>query len=158
MSTMTDRLTERHEGRGYFFAHPAAASIEVDADEAVLESVVIRDADEPVMIAASLEESPVETPSLRVPGMLGQLLHKYEALGGYELRLYSRLPVEGSAAADVAEIVYGAGDPRQALIVTAVVADDVLVTLQVHFPPSTAETNRPLALAIVDSLTVHPGT
>ena len=58
----------------------------------------------------------------------------------------------------MAEIVYGTGDPRQALIVTALVGDDVLVTLQVHFPPATAETNRPLALAVLDSLAIHPST
>ena len=41
MSTMTDRLTERHEGDGFSFAHPPAASIEVDPEPAALESVVI---------------------------------------------------------------------------------------------------------------------
>ena len=96
MSTMTGRLTQRYDGRGFSFAHPPAASIEVDPDDAVLESVVIRDADQPVMIAASLEQSPIETPTLQVPGTLGLILRKYEELGRYEQLLYSRLPVEGS--------------------------------------------------------------
>ena len=106
-----------------------------------------------MLIVASLEESPLETPALQVPGLLGELLRKYEALGGYEQLLYGRLPVDGSDAAEVAEIVYGDGDPRQALLVDRPSSTAPrIVTLQVHFPPSTADTNRPLALAILDSL------
>lgn len=158
MSTMTDRLSERHDGSGFTFAHPVADTIEVDVDPTPLESVVIRDAEQPVMIVAALEESPLDTPALQVPGLLGELLRKYEALGGYEQLLYSRIPVEGSDAAEVAEIVYGEGDPRQALIVAARVEDRRIVTLQVHFPPSTADVNRALALAILESLQIHPST
>ena len=66
------------------------------------------------------------------------------------------MPVDGSDSAEAAEIRYGAGDPRQALIVAARIAGPEIVTLQVHFPPSTAEDNRPLALGIVESLTVDP--
>ncbi len=157
MSTMTDRLTEHHDGSGYTFAHPAAASIEPGPESQALESVVITDAEQPVLIVAALEESPLDTPALQVPGLLGELLHKYEALGGYDQRLYSRIPVEGSDAAEVAEIVYGEGDPRQALILAARVEGARIATLQVHFPPSTADTNRPLALAILESLTVQSG-
>ena len=95
MSTMTDRLTERHDGSGFSFEHPAAASIEVDPESAALESVVITDAEQPVLIVASLEESPLDTPALQVPGLLGELLHKYEALGGYEQRLVQPHPRRG---------------------------------------------------------------
>lgn len=158
MTTMTDRLSEHHHGRGYTFAHPRASSIEADPETAALESVVITDAEQPVLIAASLEESPLETATLQVPGILGALLREYEALGGYEQRLYSRTPVSGSDAAEVAEIVYGDGDPRQALILAARVDGARIVTLQVHFPPSTDATNRPLALAILESLQIHPST
>lgn len=155
MSAMTDRLSERYQGRGFSFAHPAADSIEVAADPAPLESVVIRDAEQPVMIVAALEESPLATPALQVPGLLGELLHKYEALGGYEQLLYRRIPVEGSDLAEVAEIAYGEGDPRRALILAARVDGPRIVTLQVHFPPSTTDANRPLALAILESLSVQ---
>lgn len=155
MSTMTDRLSERRDGRGFTFTHPVADSIEVDVDPATLESVVIRDAEQPVMIVAALEESPLETPALQVPGLLGELLRRYEALGGYEQLLHSRIPVEGSDAAEVAEIVYGEGDPRQALILAARVDGPRIVTLQVHFPPTTADVNRPLALAVLESLSVQ---
>jgi hypothetical protein len=158
MSTMTDRLTERHDGSGFTFAHPAASSIETDPEPATLESVVITDAEQPVMIVAAVEESPLDTPRLQVPGMLGELMRKYEALGGYEQRWYGRLPVEGSDAAEAAEIVYGEGDPRQALLLAARIDGPRIVTLQVHFPPSTAEMNRPLALAILESLVVHAPT
>ena len=54
----------------------------------------------------------------------------------------------------MAEIVYGEGDPRQALLVAARIDGPRIVTVQVHFPPSTADDNRPLALAILQSLTV----
>jgi hypothetical protein len=155
MSTMTDRLTERYEGSGYSFAHPAAETVERDVEPAPLESVVIRDAEQPVMIVAALEESPLATPVLQVPGLLGELLRKYEALGDYEQLLHSRIPVEGSDAAEVAEIVYGTGDPRQALILAARVEGRRIVTLQVHFAPATAAVNRPLALAILESLAVQ---
>ena len=157
MSTMTDRLTERFEGDGFTFAHPVASSIEVDTEPAALQSVVIADAEQPVLIAATVEESPLETPALQVPGLLGELLRKYEALGGYEQRSYGRLPVDGSDAAEAAEITYGEGDPRQALLVAARIAGPRIVTLQVHFPPSTADVNRPLALAVLDSLSVQSG-
>jgi len=155
MSTMTDRLTERHEGTGFSFAHPPASAVEVDPEPTVLESVVIRDAEQPVLIAASLEESPLATADLQVPALHGLVLHGYEAHDGYELAASGPVPVEGSDAAQLAEIVYGGDDPRQALIVTARVDGPRLVTLQVHFPPATADVNRPLALAIVRSLTVR---
>ena len=157
MSTMTDRLTERYEGDGFTFAHPAASSIEVDPEPTALQSVVIADAEQPVLIVAALEESPLETPALQVPGLLGEVLHKYEALGGYEQRSYGRLPVAGSDAAEAAEITYGEGDPRQAVLVAARVDGPRIVTLQVHFPPSTADVNRPLALAILQSLSIQSG-
>ena len=158
MSTMIDRLTERFDGTGFSFAHPAAAAVEVDAEPAALASVVITDARRPVLIAASVEESPLDTPTLQVPGLLGQVLRQYAAKGGYEQLVHGRWAVAGSDAAEVAEIVYGEGDPRQALIVAARVADERIVTLQVHFPPSTATEDRPLALAIVESLKIHPST
>jgi hypothetical protein len=158
MSTMTNRLTERHDGTGFSFAHPPAAAIEVDPEPTVLESVVIRDADEPVLVAASLAESPLETPDLQVPALHGLVLHGYEGYDGYELRSSGRVPVEGSDAAVLTEITYGGSDPRQALILTARVDGPRLVTLQVHFPPATAEVNRPLALAILQSLAVERRT
>ena len=134
MSTMTDRLTERFEGDGFTFAHPVASSIEVDPEPAALQSIVIADAEQPVLIAATVEESPLATPALQVPGLLGELLRKYEA----------------------AEITYGEGDPRQALLVAARIDGPRIVTVQVHFPPSTADRNRPVAVAILDSLTITP--
>ena len=158
MSTMTDRLTARHDGTGFSFAHPPAVAIEVDPEPAVLESVVIRDAEQPVLIAASLEESPLDTADLQVPALHGLVLHGYEGHDGYELRSSGRVPVAGSDAAVLTEIAYGGRDPRQALVLTARVDGPRLVTLQVHFPPATADVNRPLALAIVQSLAVRSGT
>lgn len=158
MSTMTDRLTERHDGGGFTFAHPVASSVETDVEPTARESVLIVSADEPVVVAASVEESPLERPSLQVPGLLGALLQRYEAKGGYEQRSYGPVPVHGSDSAEAAEIVYGAGDPRQALLVAARIEGTRIVTLQVHFPPSTADVDRPLALAILQSLSIHPST
>ena len=155
MSTVIDRLSDHYEGRGFTFAHPPAGSVETNPEPSASESVVMVDAEQPVMIVAAVEDSPLETPALQVPGMLGELMRKYEALGGYEQRWYGRLPVDGSDASEAAEIVYGEGDPRQALLVTARIAGPRIVTLQVHFPPSTADTNRPLALAILESLSVE---
>jgi hypothetical protein len=109
-----------------------------------------------VLIVAAVEESPLDSPSLQVPGIVGELMHKYEALGEYEQRTYGPVPVEGSDTAVAAEIVYGEGDPRHALLVGARIDGPRVVTLQVHFPPSTAQVNRPLALAILQSLRVHP--
>jgi hypothetical protein len=155
MSTMTDRLTQRYDGTGYSFAHPVASSIEVDPEADVLESVVVTDAEQPVLIVAAVEDSPLDTPDLQVPGVLGELMRKYERLGGYEQRSYGPVPVDGSDAAVAAEIVYGEGDPRDALLVAARLDGPRVVTLQVHFPPSTDDVNRPLALAILQSLQVR---
>jgi hypothetical protein len=155
MSTMTDRLTERHDGDGYSFAHPPAGAVERDPEPSVLESVVITDAEQPVLIVAAVEESPLDTPDLQVPGVLGGLTAKYEAFGGFEQRSWAPVPVPGSDSAVAAEIVYGEGDPRQALLLAARLVGPRVVTLQVHFPPSTAEVNRPLALAILQSLRIH---
>jgi hypothetical protein len=154
MTTTTDRLTGRYDGNGYSFAHPPAASVETDPEPSVVESVVITDAEQPVLIVAAVEDSPLDSPELQVPGILGQLMAKYEALGGYEQRSYAPVPVPGSDSAVAAEIVYG-DDPRQALLLAARLAGPRVVTLQVHFPPSTAAANRPLALAILQSLRIQ---
>jgi hypothetical protein len=150
----TARLTESYAGAGFTFHHPPADSVEVDPDARALASVVLTDAEQPLLIVAAVEESPLDTPALQVPGLLGALLDRYRDKGGYEELWYGRLPVEGSAAAEAAEIRYGGGDPRQALLVAARIDGPRIVTLQVHFPPSTADENRPLALAILESLRV----
>ena len=67
------------------------------------------------------------------------------------------MPGRGSDTAEAAELRYGTGDPRQALIVAARIVGPEIVTLQVRFPPSTADENRPLALAILESLTIERG-
>lgn len=148
------RLTESYAGAGFTFEHPPASSVEVDPDPRALASVVLADAEQPLLIVAAVDESPLDTPALQVPGMLGALLERYQDKGGYEELWYGRLPVEGSDSAEAAEIRYGAGDPRQALLVAARIDGSRIVTLQVHFPPSTADQNRPLALAILESLRI----
>ena len=115
------------------------------------------DSEQPVLIAVAVEASPLATRSLQVPGLLGALVKKYQAKGGYEELWFGKVPVDGSDTAEAAEFRYGGGDPRQVLIVAARIAGPEIVTLQVHFPPSTADENRPLALGIIDSLTVDPG-
>jgi hypothetical protein len=154
MSAMIDRLTETYIGDGFRFDHPAVSAIEVDPDARTESSVVLTDIEQPLLIAAAVEESPLDTPALQVPGLLGELMDKYREKGGYEELLYGPLPVDGSDDAQVAEIGYGAGDPRRALLVAARIAGPRIVTLQVHFPPSTADVNRPLAIAILESLRV----
>jgi hypothetical protein len=154
MSVVIDGLTGRHDGDGFSFAHPPAARVEVDADPRALSSVVITAADRPLLVVAAVEESPLATPELQVPGLLGELLRRYREHGGYEELSYGPLAVAGSDAAEAAEIRYGTGDPRQAVLVAARVEGGRVVTLQVHFPPSTAAVDRPLALAVVESLTV----
>ena len=153
---VTDRLTRVYRGDGFHFAYPDGAGIEHDIDDRVLDSVVLTDSEQPVLVAVAVETSPLATRKLQVPGMLGALVSTYQAKGGYEELWFGRVPVEGSDAAEAAEFRYGAGDPRQVLIVAARIAGPEIVTLQVHFPPSTADENRPLALGIVDSLTVDP--
>ena len=157
MSTMTDELTERHDGAGFSFRHPPATRTDEAVDERTIESVVLDIAERPVVVAAAVEESPLEKPELQVPGLLGELLRRYRDKGGYEELWYGRLPVAGSDSAEAAEIRYGSGDPRQAVLVAARIAGPRIVTLQVHFPPSTATTDRPLALAILETLTVQSG-
>ncbi len=125
-------------------------------DPAVLTSVVLTDAEQPLLIVAAVEESPLETPALQVPGLLGALMDRYRDKGDYVELSYGRLPVAGSDSAEAAEIRYGSGDPRQALLVAARISGSRIVTVQVHFPPSTAATNRPLAVAILESLTITP--
>jgi hypothetical protein len=156
MSVVTDRLTERHAGAGFSFAHPAASSIEVDPDSQAISSVVIIDAERPLLIVAAVENSPLATPELQVPGLLGELMRRYRDKGAYAELSYGRVTVGGSDCAEAAEIRYGDGDPRQALLVAARIDGARLVTLQVHFPPSTAAADRPLALAILETLTVTP--
>jgi hypothetical protein len=152
VSAMTDRLTETYSGDGFTFEHPVVSSIEVDPDPHAVPSVVLTDAEQPVMIVAAVEESPLDMPALQVPGLLGELMSKYGDKGGYEELSYGPLQVDGSDDAHAAEIRYGAGDPRQALLLAARISGPRIVTLQVHFPPSTAAANRPLAIAILESL------
>jgi hypothetical protein len=151
--SVTERLSRVYEGDGFRFAYPAESTVEHDVDD-VADSVVVTDRAEPVLIAVAVEESPVASRNLQVPGLLGLLLRKYEAKGGFEQLWYGRMPVDGSDAAEASEIRYGTSDPRQALIVAARIAGSRILTLQVHFPPGTAEENRPLALAILESLTI----
>lgn len=151
-----DRLTRVYRGDGFHFAHPAGARLEHDVDDRVLESVVLTDSEQPVLIAVAVEVSPLATRNLQVPGLLGALVRKYEEKGGYEELWFGKVPVDGSDTAEAAEFRYGAGDPRHVLIVAARIAGPEIVTLQVHFPPSTADENRPLALGIIESLTVDP--
>jgi hypothetical protein len=154
MSAMTDELTDRHDGAGFSFRHPPAARLDTAVDERTVDSVVLDLADRPVVVAAAVDDSPLDARALQVPGQLGALLSMYRDKGGYDELWYGRLPVSGSDAAEAAEIRYGGGDPRQAVLVAARIAGRRIVTLQVHFPPSTAAVDRPLALAIVESLTV----
>jgi hypothetical protein len=154
VTAMTDRLTETYVGAGFTFEHPTVSAIEVDPDPRPSSSVVLTDAEQPLMIVAAVEASPLDTPALQVPGLLGELMDKYRDKGGYEELLYGPLPVDGSDDAQAAEIRYGTGDPRQTLLLAARIAGARIVTLQVHFPPSTADVNRPLAIAILESLRV----
>src|SRR5262245_48454906 len=131
-------MTETYVGDGFAFGHPAASATEVDPDPGARSSVVLTDAERPLLIVAAAEDSPLDTPALQVPGVLGALLERYREQGGYEQLWYGPLPVAGSDSAQAAEIRYGPGDPRQALIVAARVRGRQVVTLQVHFPPSTA--------------------
>ncbi len=149
-------LTERHDGAGFSFHHPPATRVDEAVDERTIESVVLEVAERPMVVAVAVEDSPLDTADLQVPGLLGELLRRYRDKGGYEELWYGRLPVSGCDSAEAAEIRYGSGDPRQALIVAARVTGPRIVTLQVHFPPSTADVDRPLALAILESLTVTP--
>jgi hypothetical protein len=151
-----DRLTGVYRGDGFRFAYPGGAGLEHDVDDGVLDSVVLTDRDQPVLIAVAVETSPLATPTLQVPGLLGALVSKYRTKGGYEELWFGPVPIDGSDAAEAAEFRYGAGDPRQVLLVAARIAGPEIVTLQVHFPPSTADENRPLALAVIDSLTIEP--
>jgi hypothetical protein len=154
VTAMTDRLTETYVGDGFSFDHPTVSATEVDPDARTESSVVLTDIEQPLLIAAAVEESPLDTPTLQVPGLLGELIDKYREKGGYEELLYGPLPVAGSDDAQAAEIRYGAGDPRHALLLAARIAGARIVTLQVHFPPSTADVNRPLAIAILESLRI----
>ncbi len=154
MKPMTDRLTETYVGDGFSFEHPEVRTIEVDPDPRPVSSVVLTDAEQPLMIAAAVEDSPLGTPALQVPGLLGELMSKYRDKGGYEELSYGPLQVDGSGSAHAAEIRYGAGDPRQALLLAARIAGARIVALQVHFPPATADVNRPLAIAILESLRI----
>jgi hypothetical protein len=156
VTAMTGRLTETYVGDGFTFDHPVASAIEVDPDARTESSVVLTDAEQPLLIAAAVEESPLDTPALQVPGLLGELMDKYREKGGYEELLNGPLPVDGSDDAQAAEIRYGGGDPRQAMLLAARIAGPRIVTLQVHFPPSTADANRPLAIAILESLRITP--
>jgi hypothetical protein len=152
---VTEHLTGSYAGPGFEFRYPEASTVDVDTDPSALASVVLTDAEQPLLVVAAVEDSPLGTPSLQVPGLLGRLLDHYRQLGGYEELWYGRLPVTGSDTAEATEIRYGTGDPRQALLVAARIDGPRIVTLQVHFPPSTAEENRPVAVAIVESLAVR---
>ena len=154
MSAVTDRLRATYAGDGFAFEHPVVSAVELDPDPDAVTSVVLTDAEQPLLVVAAVEDSPLATPALQVPGLLGRLLDHYRQLGGYEELWYGRLPVTGSDRAEAAEIRYGTGDPRHALLVAARIDGPRIVTLQVHFPPSTADENRPLALAILGSLRV----
>ena len=140
---VTDRLTRVYRGDGFRFAYPAGARVEHDVDDRTLESAVLTDREEPLLIAVAVEESPLATRALQVPGLLGALVSKYRDKGGYEELWFGTVPVDGSDSAEAAELRYGAGDPRQALIVAARIAGPEIVTVQVHFPPSTAERTAP---------------
>jgi hypothetical protein len=156
VSPVAERLTETYVGDGFTFQHPATSAVEADDDPGVSSSVVLTDAAQPLLIVAAVEESPLDTPALQVPGLLGALMDRYRDKGGFEELWYGRLPVAGADSAEAAEIHYGQGDPRQALLIAARLDGPRIVTLQVHFPPSTAEWNRPLAVAILESLAVTP--
>jgi hypothetical protein len=156
VTAMTDRLTETYVGDRFGFDHPAVSAIEVDPDARASSSVLLTDAEQPVVIVAAVEDSPLDTPALQVPGLLGELMDKYRDKGGYEELAYGPVPVAGSDSAHAAEIRYGAGDPRQALLLAARIAGRRIVTLQVHFPPSTADAIRPVAVAILESLRITP--
>jgi hypothetical protein len=154
VSAVTDELTEAFAGDGFTFRHPATSAIEVDVDPRVVASAVLTDAERPLMIAVAVEDSPLDTPALQVPGLLGALMERYRDKGGFEELWYGRLPVEGSDAAEAAELRYGEGDPRQAVLLAARIAGPRILTLQVHFPPSATDTLRPLAVAILESVTI----
>jgi hypothetical protein len=157
VSAVTDELTESFAGDGFTFRHPATSAVEVDVDPRVVASAVLTDAERPLLIAVAVEDSPLDTPALQVPGLLGALVERYRDKGGFEELWYGRLPVEGSDAAEAAEVRYGAGDPRQALVVAARIDGPRVLTVQVHFPPSAVDQLRPLALAILESLVVRSG-
>ena len=154
MSAVTDELTAAFAGDGFTFRHPATSAMEVDVDPRVVASAVLTDAERPLMIAVAVEDSPLDTPALQVPGLLGALMERYRDKGGFEELWYGRLPVEGSDAAEAAEVRYGEGDPRQAVLLAARIAGPRILTLQVHFPPSAADTLRPLAVAILESVEI----
>jgi len=154
VSAVTDELTEAFAGDGFTFGHPATSAVEVDVDERVVTSAVLTDAERPLLIAVAVEDSLLDTAALQVPGLLGALMERYRGKGGFEELWYGRLPVEGSDAAEAAEIRYGAGDPRQAVLLAARIAGPRILTLQVHFAPSAADALRPLAVAILDSVQI----
>jgi hypothetical protein len=151
---VTDELTEAFTGDGFTFRHPAASAIEVDVDPRVVASAVLTDAERPLLIAVAVEDSLLDTARLQVPGLLGALVDRYRDGGDVEELWYGRLPVEGTDAAEAAEIRYGAGDPRQAVLLAARIDGPRILTVQVHFPPSVAESLRPLALAILESVEI----
>ena len=160
---VTDRLTEVFRGDGFHFAHPSGADVDHAVDRgaaggAIRDAVVLTDVEAPLLVAVAVETSPLDRSELQVPGVLGGLVHKYQEKGSYEELWYGTVPVDGADAAEAAEIRYGGGDPRQALLVAARLAGPEIVTLQVHFPPSTAAANRPLALGILESLTIDRGS
>ena len=43
-----------------------------------------------------------------MPGLLGALVSKYQAKGGYEELWFGTVPVDGSDSAEAAELRYGA--------------------------------------------------
>jgi len=94
VSAVTDELTEAFAGDGFTFRHPATSAVEVDLDERVVTSAVLTDAERPLLIAVAVEDSLLDTAALQVPGLLGALMERYRAKGGYEELWYGRLPVE----------------------------------------------------------------
>ena len=70
--------------------------MEHDVDDRVLDSVVLTDSEQPVLIAVAVEASPLATRNLQVPGLLGALVRKYQAKGGYEELWFGKVPVDGS--------------------------------------------------------------
>ena len=145
MSTMTDRLTERHDGRRVLVRPPGGG---LDRGRPRrrrrCESVVIADAEQPVLIAASLEESPLETPALQVPGPARA-----------SCCTSTRRSAATSSGCTAASPSRGRTPPRRprSSTATAIPARRCssppastaprIVTLQVHFPPSTADVEPP---------------
>ena len=157
LSPSTDRLTQVYRGDGFRFAYPAGAARRARRRRPVARLGRARPTASSRCSSPSPSRSRRSPPrDLQVPGLLGALVSKYRGQG----RLRGAVVRHGARRrlrrAEAAEFRYGAGDPRQVLIVAARIAGPEIVTLQVHFPPSTADENRPLALGILESLDRRP--